>query len=132
MMIARGMLPFALLALSACHKGNDLTFDLHCKDKLRTIDNGRRSTSQIDRVYRIDLGSKRYCTDECKESYALTSITPTEIKYSVSGGGISSSFTINRESGHLISTTDWGSGDPDLEMGTCVKAPFSGLPAAKF
>lgn len=120
----RAVILAAMLATAAAEPTSD-QFDLVCTAKSDTV------------RYRIDLATRRYCAGECKSVRSIEEVSASEIvlvrKEPTFQSDSTSRAIINRSTGawHTYAYIP-GAGLPITRDGTCEKAAFSGLPAAKF
>jgi hypothetical protein len=115
------------------------TFNLVCSGTLATgmIEKGRVrdfKSEPFTMIYRVDLASRRWCTDECEETKPIVSVSDTRIVFLSQDTpelSLRIGASVNRESGefqHHLKSGDFSA----LRQGTCEPAPFTGFPARKF
>ena len=114
-------------------------FDLVCKGEKRETAGAKTSTPYEVR-YRIDLDAKRWCRGACAEAAQILSVTPDTITFADRKDADPSepnnaTHTISRTTGQLTDHSSVGR-YPNNKFfdakAQCDRAPFTGLPAAKF
>lgn len=107
-------------------------FNLVCAgDTVSMVGDKEPKQSKFSLTIRVDLESKRYCTNDCPSTAPLERVTATEIVFKEMTGVMNSSMKVNRESGafSLFASVDKTVLYRD---GQCERAPFSGFPSIKF
>lgn len=119
-----------LLALAA--------FNLVCTGTQMSAPNlaeGSKLTNEPFReVYRVNLDSRRWCRDECAQTWALAGLSDTIISVEDASDYAATPVTfstVNRESG-IYRTLHRDAVSIVMRRGSCKRASFSGLPARKF
>lgn len=121
----------ALMAMAA-------TFNLVCSGTswqvIGTGANSKTNFKEFTTTYRVDLDSRRWCQDECKQTQAFFSIDANELVFShldIPEENAYGDVSVNRESGAYTVTSKWLVSST-IKGGTCVRAPFTGFPSRKF
>jgi hypothetical protein len=119
-----------------------LAFNLICTGTRTTHSFGRDESEQYQIVYRIDLGQKRYCEDDCKGLFDIVEVAPRTITLESKGerarpGGDYSLTLVSRETGEHYGVASSGRVPNWVYVkwaGRCERQPFTGFPAisAKF
>ncbi len=122
--------------------GQGAAFDLVCTGQSTLSDViGFSSTpfgapSKIERRFRVDLQTRRWCEGECSGTHELKSVTDTQIIFSESESTDSDQVTaVSRENGHFVDRTRIISPkviSVFMTDGTCARADFSGFPKLLF
>lgn len=111
-------------------------FNLNCTGKYTTgIGVGGGHTYDVRFVVKISLSRSRWCRDKCETTQPIISVADNEIvllRGTDESIGVREDATINRETGVFASTRHGSDHFIDDIYGTCVKAPFTGMPAQKF
>jgi hypothetical protein len=85
-------------------------------------------------TYRVDLGSKRFCSGDCTLTKALVEVAETTITFEKDETPAILADTVamvQRETGRYIYRARFGD-FINLREATCERAPFSGFPTRKF
>ncbi|SEH12926.1 hypothetical protein SAMN05428974_0600 [Sphingopyxis sp. YR583] len=109
-------------------------FNLLCTgQEMSTIGNSDHESERFSVVYRVNLTEKRYCSDDCRETLQLYSVSPTEIlfNYIKRPNGYQISTSVKRESGAYAYIFDTPDGY-HMKTGVCKRAPFTGFAKPKF
>lgn len=117
-------------------------FDLVCDGKVETSGGTLTRTQREQRVYHIDLASKRYCQQPCKGARQIKEVRPTvlllaqEQASGISDASENETF-INRETGAVTSSFAIAVGGTLVKShfaGQCERRKFSGFttPKTKF
>ena len=128
------MIISALLGAAAV-AASPMQFDLVCTGTQTSA--GESKPFQVHLA--VDLARRAWCwrQEGCPTAIDVRSITPSVIVLRSERAAFSDyDFTVNRTSGALYSMINGKLPDGDVitisETGTCEKAAYSGLPAAKF
>lgn len=104
-------------------------FDLICTGNVQHRSRTMDRLEPYTRRYRVDLGSRRWCEDECRSSFPLAGISATRLTFEESAEGETRIHSfVNRENGYHSSTATDGSGLRIEWTGSCEAARFSGMP----
>jgi hypothetical protein len=103
-------------------------FDLICHGLLQDQD----GASKIERKYHVDLSSRKWCEDSCKETFSISDINKDQIilrnseQTGLSTGDVSDKEYIDMTNmtAHELQIGPHFGGE---FKGSCVMAPFSGL-----
>jgi hypothetical protein len=117
------------------------TFNLVCTgtSTIRTF--GGENAEGYSKEYRIDLGVKKWCENDCQALHDFAAIGPVQLTLAAKPEDLRSgdftSHQINRQTGEESLTVTSGRGAAIVILkaaGTCQAAPFSGFPKfeAKF
>ena len=109
-------------------------FNLVCQGtEMRTSGTGLQEFP-YERVFRIDLGSRRYCEGSCETTRPIANIEPTRITLhdSTDRRGFGSDLIINRESGGLAASSSRVDGMVSITTAQCRRAMFTGFPQVRF
>jgi hypothetical protein len=109
------------------------TFNLICTGTStagRMADNHPLFWGPFTVTIRVDLASRRWCEQECRESRALAAVSTTTISFEEDSPRrrLRTVHYVNRESGEYRLYSQLG-GAFITRTGTCERAPYSGLPA---
>ena len=116
-------------------------FNLVCTGTLTSGKLGQWGTerqSPFTRVYRVDLGRNRWCTDDCTSTASLVEVTPDRIVFErEERAELSDKVTyVSRESSAYVSRDRSGFVGSEVFVvsaaGTCKPARFTGFPVPKF
>lgn len=130
-------------AASAQTGASGQTFNLQCAGKQTVLRVGKfempPASTPFATVYRVDLGSQRWCSDACSTTNPINSISATSITFQNESDeelGMDLVAVVNRESGDYGWRSRFGlrGSEPTaiLRQGTCTRADFTGFPALKF
>lgn len=112
-----------------------LTFNLICTGTMVTAGGAQGNGSQPSRIeIRVDLSSRRFCYDDCRETQPIYSVSGTEIilrNETIPSESFSYFHRVNRESGASFSSVRMD-GVTITSTGRCEPAPFTGFPARRF
>lgn len=93
-----------------------------------------QSESAVKLVLRIDLGSNRWCSADCKSTAVIKEVLDTSIIFRMSKDDDGDDFfSVSRETGDFIDRTrNFAINWITMTRGNCEKAPFTGFPVRKF
>ncbi len=112
-----------LIALASGPAAAADQFDLIC-----TGHHGGLAKEPFNVEMRVDLRSKKYCDDDCKEVRAIAKIEPGRITFSdVDDNDLTAQSWVDRNTGHYNSIAQ-GQVVNDTVDATCEKAPFKSIP----
>jgi hypothetical protein len=86
-------------------------------------------------IYRIDLESRRWCSNDCRSTAPLVRVTDTQITFEEQADEAGDAVTtVNRESGEFLDRRRaFGPGGfVSMQTGICARAPFTSFPARRF
>lgn len=108
-------------------------FNLSCVGTEYAGDGPGAGKDGVQRTYRVDLVSERYCSGDCTSTYPIAKIEQMTIYLArdAADATISNWVSINREDGQIISRFKMA--DTVFSyIGRCFPAPFAGFPTRKF
>ena len=116
-----------------------LTFNLICAGTASNLQYSggavvSREAAPFASTYRVDLGRRLWCKDDCRSNEPLARVTDDElwlIDYGHPDIGSSSRLYINRESGDLVKRFDMGDA-ATVVTASCKRSRFTGLARRKF
>ena len=85
-------------------------------------------------VFRIHLGSLRYCDGDCAVTRSIETVEPARISFyfNVGSAGFGSELSVNRENGELGGSSVSVDHSMKFVTARCEKLPFTGFPQTKF
>jgi len=123
----------ALMMMAAAASGAGARFDLVCAGNQQHGPNGPIAPWQ-GRI-KVDLVAKTFCggDETCAGPAPIASVGPSAIVLrQYSGPQVQQTAYVSRIDGTFKFSTVFGDGSFDEITGTCVRAPFSGMPRTKF